>query len=117
MNYPWIDKYCLDKKGAEKDWKEEWQATRYMLRGKLFAMMGQDKQGRQIITLKLPPDLGILLRGQYPDIRPGYYMNKEHWNSMDLQGTVPDETVKDMIDHSYELICNSLPKKVQRDIR
>ncbi|HEX3038075.1 MAG TPA: MmcQ/YjbR family DNA-binding protein [Oscillospiraceae bacterium] len=116
MKYEWLDEYCLSKQGAQKDYKLEWQATRYMVRGKMFAMQGGDKSGTPIITLKLEPSFGSLLRSQYKDIIPGYYMNKEHWNSLYLGGNVPDKVLKEMIDQSYQLIFNSLSKKVQKEI-
>ena len=116
MKYEWLDGYCLSKVGAEKDFKEEWQATRYMLKGKMFAMQGGDKEGKPIITLKLEPPHGQFLRQEYKDIIPGYYMNKEHWNSLYLEGDVPNEVLKDMVDKSYQLIFNALPKKLQKEI-
>ncbi len=116
MNYTWLDEYCLSKKGAEKDYKPEWEATRYMIRGKMFALLGGDKEGKPIITLKLDPPYGDFLRRQFNDIVPGYYMNKEHWNSLYLDGEVPDDILRGMIDQAYELILASLSKKVQQEI-
>lgn len=116
MTYPWIDDYCSGKPGCKKDYQEEWGAFRYMLEGKMFAMTGTDKDKRKIITLKLDPEFGSLLREQYPDIRPGYYMNKIHWNSIDLNGSVPDDVLKKMVDESHGLIFASLPKKIQKSI-
>ncbi len=116
MKYEWLDAYCLAKPGTEKDYKPEWEATRYMIQGKLFAMQGGDKNGTPIITLKLEPDFGALLRGQFKDIVPGYYMNKEHWNSLYLGGEVPDEVLREMVDRSYQLILHSLSKKIQKEI-
>lgn len=115
-NYPWLDAYCRQKKGASKDFKEEWGAYRYLLGAKMFAMQGSDKEGRQIISLKLSPEEGAMLRGQYQDIRPGYYLNKDHWNSLNLAGDVPDDVLRYMVDASYRLVYASLPKKVQREI-
>ncbi|MHB1315042.1 MAG: MmcQ/YjbR family DNA-binding protein [Christensenellales bacterium] len=111
MNYEWIDAYCLLKKGVERDFKVEWDATRYMIRGKMFAMQGGDKENRPIFTIKLEPSYGELLRLQFKDIIPGYYMNKEHWNSLYLSGNVPKEVVMDMIDKGYEAVLNSFSKK------
>ena len=116
MKYQWLDQYCLAKAGAEKDFKPEWAATRYMIKGKMFALQGGDKEGKAIITLKLEPLYGQLLRQQYKDIVAGYYMNKEHWNSLYLDGDVPDQVLRDMIDQSHQLIFNSLPKKAQKEI-
>ncbi|KNZ43409.1 MmcQ/YjbR family DNA-binding protein [Acetobacterium bakii] len=116
MSYEWIDEYCLSKKGVEKDYKLEWGAIRYMIRGKMFAMQGSDKMGEPIITTKLEPSQGEFLRNKYKDIIPGYYMNKVHWNSLYLEGNVPDDIVKDMLDNAYALIFLSLSKKTQKEI-
>ena len=116
MNYEWIDGYCLGKKGVTKDYQPEWEATRYFVGGKMFAMQGGDKQGKPIFTMKLEPSLGDFLRGQYQEIVPGYYMNKTHWNSLYLEGCVPEDVVRDMIDKSYEVTLSSLPKKKQTEI-
>jgi predicted DNA-binding protein (MmcQ/YjbR family) len=116
MKYEWLDDYCRTKKGTEKDYKEEWEATRYMLKGKMFALQGGHKDGKAIITLKLDPSHGQLLRDEYADIIPGYYMNKEHWNSVYLDGKVPADLLREMIDESYELILASLSKKARQDI-
>ena len=116
MKYEWLDEYCLSKKGAEKDFKLEWNATRYMIRGKMFAMQGGDKYGKPIITVKLEPLFGEILRKQYKDIIPGYYMNKEHWNSLYLDGDVPDAVLKDMLDKSYTILLASFSNKAQNEI-
>jgi predicted DNA-binding protein (MmcQ/YjbR family) len=116
MKYEWLDAYCLAKPGAVKDYKEEWGALRYMVGGKFFVLLGGDKAGRPIASLKLEPALGLMLREQYGDIAPGYYLNKEHWNSVQMEGKVPDDVLRMMIDESYRLVHSGLPKKVQREI-
>lgn len=117
MNYPWIYDYLNDKKGCVKDFKEEWQWTRYMVGGKLFAAVCKDEKGiDSIVTLKLVPMDGDFLRSQYEDIKPGYYMNKLHWNSVNLDGSVPDSVLREMADKSYELVLHGLTKKLQREI-
>lgn len=116
MKYDWLDGYLSSKTGAVKDFKVEWGVERYRIGDKMFCMIGKDKEGREIITLKCEPTFGQMLRKTYPDIVPGYYMNKAHWNSVDLAGEVPDEVIKEMIDVSYMLILNSLSKKLQNEI-
>ena len=116
MKYEWLDEYCLSKKGASKDFKVEWDATRYFVGGKMFAMQGGDKAKKAIITLKCEPPFGIALREQYEHIIPGYYMNKDHWNSVYLDGDVPDEVLKQMIDMSHGLVLKGLTKKAQAEI-
>ncbi|HOJ78327.1 MAG TPA: MmcQ/YjbR family DNA-binding protein [Bacillota bacterium] len=116
MRYQWLDQYCLSKKGATKDFKAEWEVTRYLIGGKMFVMVGGDQNNKPIITVKCEPSFGTMLRGQYPDIVPGYYMNKDHWNSVYIDGSVPDEVLKEMLDMSYELVLNSLSKKMIKEI-
>lgn len=116
MNYDWIDEYCLAMPGAEKDYKIEWEAHRYLIGGKMFVMEGHDGDNRPIITVKCEPPFGRGLREQYSNIIPGYYMNKEHWNSVYMDGDVPDSVLQAMIDMSYKLVFDSLSKKIQKAI-
>ena len=116
MKYLWIDEYCINKRGAVKDYQMDWEATRYLLEGKMFAMIGQNKEKKDIISLKLEPTYGQFLRKEYKDILPGYYLNKEHWNSIDLNGDVEDTLLKELIDQSYVLILKSLTKAKQIEI-
>ena len=115
--YEWFEDYCISKKGVIKDYKPEWEAYRYLIRDKMFVMHGGDKEGKEIITLKLEPLLGQFLRNLYEgDIVPGYYMNKVHWNSVYVEGNVPDDVLRDMADKSYELILSGFSKKLQNEI-
>jgi len=70
MKYSWIEEYCLLKKGAEKDFKAEWNAIRYRIKGKMFALQGGNQEGKPIITLKLEPSHGMALREKYQEITP-----------------------------------------------
>lgn len=117
MKYEWIDEFLLNKKAVTKDFKEEWNWIRYMIGGKMFVAICLDDSGKPYyITLKLNPVEGDLLRQQFPDILPGYYMNKVHWNSIKADGDVPDDLLKDMLDKSYDLVLKGLSKKVQKEI-
>ena len=115
-NYPWLGDFCLAQPTATTDYQPEWEATRYLIGGKMFAMFGGDKHGKPIATLKLDPIFGSSLREQYECIIPGYYMNKEHWNSLYLDGNVPDDIVKTMVRESYQLVLKSLSKKLQNEL-
>ncbi len=117
MNYPWIDGYLLQKKGVTKDHKLEWNWIRYMVGDKMFCAICLDEQNRPYyITLKLEPTKGDALRKLYPDILPGYYMNKVHWNSVKANGAVPDDLMKEILDDAYSLVFSGLPKKKQAEI-
>lgn len=117
MKYPWIDEYLLSKRHVEKDLKKEWNWIRYMIRGKLFAAVLLDDDDRPYyINVKTDPAESVILRGSYPDIIPGYYSNKEHWNSIKADGEVPDELVRHLLDEAYDLILHSFSKKKQREL-
>ena len=117
MKYPWIDQYLLDKPGVTKDFKQEWNWVRYMIADKLFCAICLNDAGiPYYITLKLQPAEGELLRQQYDDIIPGFYMNKQHWNSVKPDGEVPEELMRYMLDQSYSLILNNFSKKKQQEI-
>ena len=117
MRYDWMDEYLMAKPGVEMDFKEEWNWKRYLINGKMFAALCFDDNNKEsLITLKLEPMEGDFLRRQYDDIIPGYYMNKVHWNSVKVEGVVPDDLLKDMLDKSYQLILSAFSKKKQAEI-
>ncbi len=116
MKYPWIDAYLLSKPGVTRN-DENWNWQRYMLGDKMFAAVCLDETDTPYyITLKLDPLEGEALRKQYPDIHPGHYMNKLHWNSVRPDGDVPEELLKHMLDESYRLILKGFSKKKQAEI-
>ena len=115
-HYPWLEAYLLEKTGCVQQYKIEWASMRYLIGGKEFARTGEDKEGREIINLKLEPLRGEFLREHYEEIVPGYYANKTHWNSVDLNGSVPDDLMREMCDESYRLVLGGLTKKAQREI-
>lgn len=117
MNKEEFIKYGLTKKGAREDFKIEWNAARLLIEDKMFAMICEDKEGKPIFTLKCNPELAELYRKQYKDVIPGYYMNKTHWNSIYIGGDVPDSALKEMLDMSYNLILESLPKKIKEQYK
>ena len=114
--YEFIQQCCLAEKGVEEDYKKEWDAVRYLIRGKMFALIGNYKDGRPILSLKHTPEYGIEIQERYPEIIPGYYLNKTHWSSIFIDGHVPESIIKEMISQSYNLVFKSLSKSVQREI-
>lgn len=110
----WLDAFLLSLPGVQKDFKAEWNWTRYMIGGKLFCAVCHDENGGDVyITMKLEPPRGEFLRAQYEDIIPGYYMNKTHWNSVRAQGSVPEALLEDMLRESYRLVAGGLAKKTR----
>ncbi|MBP1925225.1 putative DNA-binding protein (MmcQ/YjbR family) [Sedimentibacter acidaminivorans] len=117
MKYPWIDEFLLSMPGATKDFKEEWQWTRYLIGNKMFAAVCKDEKGEDyIVTIKLEPSDGEFIRNEYEDVTPGYYMNKIHWNSINLEGELPDALMKELIVKSYKLVLGGLSKKMQKEL-
>ena len=118
MRYPWFDAYCMEKPGAQKDFKAEWNWIRYTVGGKLFAAVMVNADGEPTgISLKCEPEFGDYLRQTFDGITAGYYMNKVHWNTIWLdREAVPDDIVKEMADRSHRLIFSALPKKTQAAI-
>jgi predicted DNA-binding protein (MmcQ/YjbR family) len=77
--------------------------------GRMFALVSLEGSPGTV-NLKCDPDLAVALRAQYSAVRPGYHQNKRHWNTVDLDGSVEDDELREMIDHSYELVVNRLPR-------
>ena len=103
--YAWIDQHLLSHPDTIGEFQPAWQAQKYLKNDKMFAYIGfNDKTHRPIITLKLEPTFSEMLREKYSDITPGYYMNKIHWSSINLDGKVPVDTVKSIVDESYGLM-------------
>ena len=117
-NYQWLDD-CLQKQpSTEKEFQPAWQAYKYLLCGKMYAYIGiDDRYGRPIVTLKQDPVFSDMLRSKYEDIVPGYYMNKLHWSTIYLDGTVPQEVLTDIVHASYKLVRSSLSKRRSRKYR
>ncbi len=116
MKYDWTDEYFLSLKGVEKDFKAEWNWTRYIIRGKMFGALCFDGEKPVYLTLKCEPTESEFLRSQYSDIIPGYYMNKVHWISIKVEGSVPNELVKELITKAHALLLAGFSKKVQAEI-
>ena len=114
----WISGYCQQKQGVTQEYKAAWNANLHLIGGKIFVMLGEYKDGRPLLTVKMEPAFSELLRAQYPgDIIPGYYTDKNHWSSLFLDSSVPDEVARAMLDNGYETTLGTLSKKAQSEIR
>lgn len=111
-----LQAFCLSLQGATHDYQPEWQADRYHIGRKMFAMMGGDVDRKPVITLKCDPQRAEELREMHEGIIPGYYMNKTHWNSIYLDADIPSSFVEELIEHSYQLVFHKLTKKAQQAI-
>lgn len=103
---------CLGRPGAVEDYPFGDGVAVLKVAGKMFALVPLDGEPGSV-SLKCEPERAAWLRRQYPAITGGYHLNKRHWNTIELDGSVPDDEVLDLIHHSYELVVSRLPKKTQ----
>jgi len=101
-------KYCLSKPGATEDMPFGEDVLVFKVGGKMFAVAPLDEVPATA-NLKCDPDLALELRDRYEQVRPGYHMNKKHWNTVEIDSGIPDAELRNMIDHSYELVVQRLP--------
>lgn len=105
--------YCLSKPGVTESCPFGPDTLVFKVMDKMFALSSIDTF--EFINLKCNPERAQELRANHPAIQPGYHMNKQHWNSVYVDGTLPDEMIYELIDYSYELIVDSLPKKLKEE--
>ncbi len=101
--------YCLTKPGACEETPFGPDVLVFKVGGKIFALAALDEVPPRV-NLKCDPDLALDLRDRYEQVRPGYHMNKKHWNTVELASGIPDIELRKMIDHSYELVVKPLLK-------
>jgi len=100
---------CLALPGAAETYPFGDGIAVFKVGGKVFALVPLGGQ-QATISLKCDPDLALNLRDRYPAITAGYHLNKRHWNTVTMDGSVPDDEVLDLIDHSYDLVVARLPR-------
>ena len=103
--------YCLQKKGVTEEFPFDSKTLVFKVMGKMFALTDVDMFTS--INLKCDPERAVELRERYSAVMGGYHMNKKHWNTVLMDGTLPDNLVKEWIDHSYELVVAKLPKALK----
>ena len=108
--------YCLTKPGATEGTPFGPDVLVFKVSGKMFALAALDKLPTTV-NLKCDPDLALDLRDRYEQVRPGYHMNKKHWNTVEISSVIPDIELGKMIDHSYDLVVKSLSKKARANQR
>jgi predicted DNA-binding protein (MmcQ/YjbR family) len=106
--------YCLTKKGVTEDTPFGPDTLVLKVMNKIFAITGIDKY--DFVNLKCDPEYAAELREREQGIKPGWHMNKTHWNSVMVDGTVSEKLFKELIDHSYNIIVASLPKKLKEEL-
>ena len=104
MNIETLREYCLSKPRSEETLPFGPDNLVYKVNGKIFLITGLDQE-QLTFNVKCDPDLAIELREKYSCVMPGYHMNKKHWNTVTVDGSVSMKQLKDWIDHSYELVA------------
>jgi predicted DNA-binding protein (MmcQ/YjbR family) len=103
--------YCLAKPGATEDTPFGPDVLVFKVMGKMFALTNLDKLPACEVGLKCDPERTLALREAYEGIFPGPYLDKKHWNYVALQGDVPGALVRELVDHSYDLVVAKLPRR------
>lgn len=107
--------YCLSFKGVTEGFPFRGDTLVFKVKGKIFCLTGIDDF--EFINVKCDPDKAVILREEYAAVKPGYHMDKKHWNSVYIDGSIPDTLICEWIMKSYNLIVNYLPKHVQQELR
>lgn len=112
MNKESFRDYCLSKKAVTESFPFDDVTLVFKVAGKMFALTSLDKL-EFTANLKCDPDRSLVLREEYPAITPGYHMSKKHWNTVLVDGSIRQELFKELVDHSYDLVVQSLTKKLR----
>ena len=110
MNIESLRDYCLSKPGAKETLPFGPDTLVYKVGGKAFLLVGLDSEDLRF-NVKCDPDKAVELREKFVCVLPGYHMNKKHWNTIVVDGSVSAKQLKEWVDHSYLLVVESLPKK------
>ncbi|AQG79772.1 MmcQ/YjbR family DNA-binding protein [Spirosoma montaniterrae] len=115
MNPESLRDYCLTKPGVTESFPFDEVTLVFKVGGKIFALLDTESRPTTI-NLKCDPERAAQLREEFDAVQPGYHMNKTHWNTVLLNGSVRTSDVQEWIDHSYELVRSRLPKAVRESL-
>jgi predicted DNA-binding protein (MmcQ/YjbR family) len=115
MNNKTIKKYLSSKPEALEDYPFGEDVVVFKVKNKMFALLAR-QEGTLRVNLKCDPEQAFILRDIFTAVIPGYHMNKKHWNTVILDGSIAHGEIERMIDHSYSLVVKGLPKKVRQTL-
>ena len=115
MNIEELRDYCLAKPGTTEDMPFDEVTLVFKVMGKIFAITSLE--GELYINLKCDPELAVELREKYPAIKPGWHMNKKHWNTVIIDGSLTVKQLHHQINHSYERVVSGLTKKLRDELK
>ena len=111
--YLWLHDYTQAKPDTEVEHRESWDAILYRLHGKIFALLLRNRADGVLLNLKCDPYLSLGFRERYATVMPGWHMNKLHWISLSLKEHTPEDVCMELVDISYDLVRQKLPKKLR----
>jgi len=110
-----LRQWCLAQTGAVEDFPFGPEHSVFKVGGKVFAISALHRTPLEV-SVKCEPELAVELRGTYAAIRPGYHLNKRHWNTVTLDGSLPDRLVRDLVEDSYDLVVSALPRRTRDEL-
>lgn len=110
-----LAEYCMSKAGVEETFPFDEVTLVYKVMGKMFALIPTAKE-QLSLNLKCDPEYAVELREAHPAIIPGYHMNKKHWNTINVDGSISGKLLCELIDHSYDLVVKSLTRKLKDEL-
>jgi predicted DNA-binding protein (MmcQ/YjbR family) len=115
VNIESFREYCLSKKGVTEEFPFDQNALVFKVLGKMFCLT--DVNTFASVNLKCDPDKAVELREEYDFVRPGFHMNKTHWNTIDMVWDLDDSLFKSWIDHSYNLVLEKLTRAQKEELK
>lgn len=112
MDIDWLRNYCLGKPGVTETLPFGPDVLVFKVCGKIFLLCPLDTEGFQF-NVKCDPELAVELREQFDCVQPGYHMNKKHWNTILVDGSISSKQIREWIDHSYDLVAGKKGKKLK----
>ena len=110
-----LRRWCLAQSGAVEDFPFGPEHSVFKVGGKMFALSTLERTPLAV-SAKCEPELALQLRDTYTAIRPGYHLNKRHWNTITLYGSLSDQLVRELIADSYDLVVSALPKRAREEL-
>lgn len=107
--------WCLEQPGAVEEFPFGPEHSVFKVSGKMFALSALERAPLEV-SVKCEPDLAVALRSSYDAVRPGYHLNKRHWNTITVDGRLEDQLVRDMVEDSYDLVVSALPARVREQL-
>jgi len=108
---------CLAMPGSEETFPFGEGISVFKVAGKVFALSRLTAEPPLSVSLRCEPDLAVQLRAAHAAINPGWHLNKRHWNTVTLDGSLPDQMVRELIEDSYDLVVERLPRRARTALR